>query len=215
MEELLASLKWLKHASFCWEGPPRVYFDPWQVEGERADIIFVTHPHYDHFDAATVRKLAGEETVVVGPAGVKEELPELTVITMSPGQQQEIRRLEVRAIPAYNQQKHFHPRAENWLGFIVRFPEAAVYHAGDTDLIPEMKEVDCDIALLPCGGTYTMNVEEAAQAARMLRRVRRVVPMHYGYIVGAPEDGKRLVALLGEKTGVLLEPRCPFGTQAG
>ena len=193
-DTLLAGLHWLGHDSFRLDGPPVIWFDPWKLKGHpaKADLVLVSHEHFDHCSPDDVDKLRGPGTVVLASPAAAVKLPGARV--MRAGDQVRLRDITVQAVPAYNLDKFrapgkpFHPRQAGHVGWIVDFGGLRIYHAGDTDLIPEMRDICCDVALLPVSGTYVMTLDEAVRAARALRP-KVAVPMHYGAIVGAETDG--------------------------
>jgi L-ascorbate metabolism protein UlaG (beta-lactamase superfamily) len=197
-----ADIKWLGHASFrLSDGKVKVYIDPYQItKPEQADVILITHCHYDHCSPDDLKKLIGPSTLVVSPANCAEKFAGLNLKhkAVAPGQEFEAAGLKIKTVPAYNLNKQFHPKANNWVGYIVNIGGEKVYHAGDTDAIPEMKGLEVDVALLPVGGTYTMTVEEAAAAFRQMK-AKRAVPMHYGTVAGKKEDGERFLKLVSKK----------------
>jgi len=159
-------LKWLGHASFLIEHENlKVLIDPYDCAVEKADLILITHDHYDHFSKELIEEASVEDTEIIGPASVNKEVGGTLV---KAGSEVELKGVKIEAVQAYNIKKSHH-------------------HAGDTDLVPEMNAVECDIALLPVGGTYTMDASEAASAAIVLEP-NVVIPMHYGKIVGNEED---------------------------
>jgi L-ascorbate metabolism protein UlaG (beta-lactamase superfamily) len=192
---MLESIKWLGHATFQIKNDKIVYIDPWKLGGteEEADIILITHDHYDHCVPEDVAKIQGEKTVIVTTADCAQKLTG-DVRVISPGQSITVEGVRVEAVPAYNLNKDFHPQAHGWVGFIITIGGQRIYHAGDTDLTPEVGQVQADIVLLPVGGTYTMTAEEAAQAANAIGP-SYAIPMHYGTIVGSPEDAQKFQEL--------------------
>ncbi|WP_202319579.1 MBL fold metallo-hydrolase [Archaeoglobus neptunius] len=192
---------WLKHAGFKIKGSVVVYIDPYEIpEGlEKADVILVTHDHFDHLDIRSIRRISKDDTVVVHPAGCIIEGFRSCGVNMQ--ETTEVKGVKIRAVPAYNIDKPFHKG--NSVGYIINIDGVSIYHAGDTDRIPEMKEIEVDIALLPVGGTYTMNLEEAIEATRDIG-AKHYIPMHYGAIPQTeadPEEFRKRV-----KGAVVLKP---------
>jgi len=199
-KELVGKLHWLGHDSFRLEGPPVIYFDPWKLRGRQpvADLVLVSHEHHDHCSPEDVQKVSGPDTVVVAAATAAERLPGARAVR--PGDRLTVAGVEIEAVRAYNVNKFrspgmpFHPKEAEHVGFVVTVEGVRLYHTGDTDEIPEMADVACDVALLPVSGTYVMTVEEAVEAARTLKP-QIVVPMHYGSGIGTADDGQRLTEL--------------------
>ena len=195
---LLDSLQWLGHAGFRVQARGvTVYIDPYRVpDGPPADLILVTHGHYDHFSPQDIERLSTEHTWLVAPAAVAERARG-QVASIAPGQALELEPfpgIEVAALAAYNTSKRdpdgnaFHPRSAGCVGFDLNVRGERLYHAGDTDVIPEMDAVTgTEVALLPVSGTYVMTAEEAAEAARRIQP-RVAVPMHWGEHLGTKED---------------------------
>ncbi len=193
---LLNDLVWLGHDSFCLSAAGKtIYFDPFRLAGEfvPADIIFVSHEHYDHCSPEDIAKLLKPETIIVTePMSAVKLSADLDIRTMRPGEHLQIDNVGVTAVPAYNTNKKFHPKENNWLGFIIDIDGGRIYHAGDTDYIPEMKGIEVDIALLPVSGTYTMTAKEAVLAALDINP-QVVIPMHHGSLVGKMDDGREFM----------------------
>ena len=184
LPRLLESLHLLGHASFLLDGPPTIYIDPTVLGDEPppADLILISHEHQDHYAPAILRQIAGPQTVLVTSQGVAELLEKEQGIAgevraLKPGEQTVVGEVQIQGVPAYNVAKSYHPKEAGNLGFIVTWSDESLYFAGDTDHIPEMADIQCDVALLPIGGTYTMDVKEAAQAAAEIGP-RVAVPMH-------------------------------------
>jgi L-ascorbate metabolism protein UlaG (beta-lactamase superfamily) len=186
------NIHWLGHDSFRVDGESAViYVDPWQL-GENpkpADLILITHDHRDHFSPEDVAKIQSDQTIVVTVKDCVEKLTgEITVV--EPGDEIEIGTVTIQALPAYNVNKFrspgvpFHPKEKNYVGFIVTVDGQRIYHAGDTDVIPEMESFEVDIALLPVSGTYVMTADEALEAAELISP-KVVIPMHIGRGIGA------------------------------
>ncbi len=198
---LIDSVEWLGHSGFrVTVGRQRVYIDPYRVSGDapKADLILLTHGHYDHFSPQDVERLSQPETEVVAPAAVAERLAG-RVQSIAAGEEVEperVRGVAVRALAAYNTSKRnsdgrvYHPREAGGVGYDLNVRGERLYHAGDTDVIPEMDQVHgVDLALLPVSGTYVMTAGEAAEAARRIQP-RMAVPMHWGEHLGTRADAE-------------------------
>lgn len=198
---MLTNVSWLGHDSIRIEGSKRIYIDPWKLPqgAPPADLVLVTHDHYDHFSAPDIASVSTPATVVVGPAQVTRKVSGESR-TVAAGDTVVVDDVSVTAMPAYNIDKFkapgqvFHPRSDGMLGFVVEMDGRRYYHAGDTDAIPEMAQVDADVAFVPVSGTYVMTADEAAKACGTLR-VNLVVPIHYGDIVGSLADAQRFQQL--------------------
>ena len=194
---MVENIAWLGHDSFRIEGSQTVYVDPWKLAAGAppADVILVTHDHFDHLSNDDIARLRKPDTVVVGPHEVTSQVAGETR-TIAPGQTIEVGGVTVHAVPAYNTDKFrgpgqvFHPQADGKVGYIVELDGRRIYHAGDTDVIPEMSDIEVDVALLPVSGTYVMTADEAAQACDRVK-AKLVIPMHYGDIVGSAADARR------------------------
>ena len=177
------------------DGSKKIYVDPYKRKkaSHDADIIFITHAHYDHYDEPSLRNAAKEDSVIVCPASMLADVKRLNisagkVIGMSAGETEEVSpAIKAEAVPAYNLNKNFHPKANGWLGYIITMDGIRYYAAGDTDALPELEDVDCDIAFVPVGGTYTMTASEAAGLVNKIYP-EIAVPIHYGTIVGRAAD---------------------------
>jgi len=199
---MLEHIHWLGHDTFRIDGSSIVYVDPWKLgPGQpQAHAVLVTHDHYDHLSLADIDKVSGPGTVVVGPPCVTDKVGRRPAFTAQPGQTVDVGTAKVTAVRAYNINKFkqpgvvYHPRDACHVGYIIDMDGVRIYHAGDTDAIPEMQEVEVDVALLPVGGTYTMTAEEAVHACTLLK-AQVVVPMHFGDIVGSAADARRLEQL--------------------
>ncbi len=203
-------IHWLGHDSFRIDGSVTVYIDPWElVEGlPPGDVILVTHDHFDHLSLPDIDRLAAPGAVVVGPAPVTSQVRGHETVTLAPGGTATVHGVRVSAVHAYNTSKFrapgqvFHPRDDDHLGYVVELDGRRVYHAGDTDHIPEMAGVVCDVALLPVSGTYVMTADEAAGACGTIS-AEIVVPMHYAKIVGGEADAAKLGGLCGARVVLL------------
>lgn len=205
---MLDRLVWLGHDAFLLRGPPTVYVDPIRVEaGPAAELILITHGHYDHCSPADIANVATPETVVLCPSDCATCLKGLAgeVKIMEPGTRVSLLGMEVEAMPAYTRRRRLHGRANGWLGYRLRRKSESLYHAGDTDYIVEMQEVAADVACLPVSGGTVMTAVEAAAAADCIGP-GVALPMHYGMFVGESEDARAF----RERTNVpvhILEPQ--------
>ena len=203
IQEMLDRMTWLGHDCFRIDGSKTVYIDPYQIEpGKKADLIMVTHEHFDHCSPEDVDKIQQSETVVVTEKDAAKQLSG-NVKIVKPGDSLTIDDVKIEAVPAYNTNKNFHPKANGWLGFVLEMDNVRIYHAGDTDFIPEMKGLNVDIALLPVSGTYVMTADEAVEAALVINP-GVAVPMHYGAIVGDSSDADTFKAKLEGKVNVTI-----------
>ena len=173
-----------------------IYFDPYKIETDRhdADIIFITHNHYDHMDNESIEKVKNDNTIVVAPKSMEDIISKIEFsdyIYLEPFDETNITNINIKTIPAYNNEKQFHLRANNWLGYIITMYNTIYYIAGDTDVTEENKNVKCDIAFIPIGGHFTMNVEQAIELIKKINP-KIVIPIHYGSIIGEPTYGKVL-----------------------
>lgn len=203
---------WLGHDCFRIEGSRVIYTDPFKIKGgKQADILLVTHSHFDHLSPEDIRKVSSRETVAVAPESCLSELKRLQlrdVKTIAPGGSVEALGVKVEAIPAYNVNKFrspgivFHPKRELFVGYIFTVDGVRFYHAGDTDFIPEMEDLNVDVAFIPVSGTVVMTAEEAAKAAGKIKP-KLAIPMHYGTIVGGRGDAEKFSRLAPCKVQIL------------
>ncbi|NOZ27743.1 MAG: MBL fold metallo-hydrolase [Chloroflexi bacterium] len=188
---MAAQIHWLGHDAFRLEGEKIVYIDPWKLPkgAPPADVILITHEHYDHCSPDDVARIRSPGTVVAAPGAAAAQLqPPVTIV--KPGDRLELNGVPVEVVPAYNIGKPFHPKQAGHVGYIVTLEGERIYHTGDTDPIPEMDGLQVDVALLPVSGKYVMDADQAAELAGRLRP-KLAIPMHYGEIVGSEADARR------------------------
>lgn len=204
IKNMIENIHWLGHAGFRIDvGNKKIFIDPYKLKKpEKADIILITHEHFDHFSKSNLTKLQAKDTVVVTTKTVASEVS-CEVKIVNPGDVITIDEIKIEAVPAYNTNKHFHPKSDKKLGFIIILPDnTKIYHAGDTDLIPEMEKIKVDIAMLPVSGTYVMTAEEAGRAALKINP-KIAIPMHYGAgVAGTVKDAEKFYNLLKDKIEV-------------
>lgn len=200
---MVENIHWLGHDSFRVDGAVTIYVDPWQVPAgaPQADLVLITHDHYDHCSPEDVRRISKADTVVVTIAAAAKKLKG-DVRVVRPGDSLTVKGVPIEVVPAYNINKRFHPKSAGHVGFIFTVGGQRIYHAGDTDFIPEMKNLQVDVALLPVSGTYVMTAAEAAEAAKAIKP-QVAIPMHYGEIVGSKSDAERFRELYTGEVVVL------------
>ncbi len=202
---MVENIEFLGHASFKIKGSKIIYTDPYQItQEETADIILISHSHFDHFSPEDIKKILGKDTTIVSSTDCADQAKDLAehVIGLAPGQNANVQGIIIDAVPAYNIGKTFHPKANNWNGYVFQMDATRYYFPGDTDLIPEMSGINTDIAFLPVGGTYTMDYKEAASAVSAINP-KTAIPMHYGSVAGSVKDAEKFVKLVGDK-GLLI-----------
>jgi len=196
---------WLGHDSFVLQGSRTLVLDPFKAKGNyKADILLITHEHFDHLSPDDIRRFSNAATTIVAPKICEGPLREFHQEKkfIQPGSDIEVKGVGIHAVPAYNMNKFrepgkvFHPKEDGKVGYVLTLDGARFYHAGDSDATPEMKALDVDVAFLPVSGTYVMTAEEAAEAAKAMK-AKVVVPMHFGSIVGSRADAERFKTLVG------------------
>ena len=199
---MLEGIEVLCHSSIKISKGITIYFDPFKIEKEYhdADLICITHSHYDHYSEEDINKVRKEDTWVVAPLDLLDNL--LTInftkkytTIVKHNENYTVKNMTFKTIPAYNINKNFHPKANNWVGYLLALDDTTYYIAGDTDITEENKKVKCDVAFVPVGGTYTMTYEEAAKLINEMKP-KIAIPIHYGKIVGTKQNGYDFTQLL-------------------
>ena len=203
---MVENICWYGHATMKFSGEKIVYIDPYELhlkQYESADIILITHEHYDHCSPEDIRKISKDETVIYAPLSCKAELNDFAhVKIIAPGEISIEQGVRIEAIPAYNIKKRYHPESAGGVGYVATLNGKRIYQAGDTDFIPIMRSVKADIAILPVGGLYTMDAAEAAKAADAIQP-EVAIPMHFGAIVGSAVDAEKFKELTAVPVEIL------------
>lgn len=204
-------IRWLGHSGFLIKNSKVIYIDPYNIKAnsEKADLILITHSHYDHCSVADMNKIIKEGTKIVIPADCQSKITRfdmpIRIEVIEPGQQLTFGDIRISTLASYNVDKPFHSKNEYWVGYLIEVDSIFIYHAGDTDVIPEMQRLTGYkqsnkkfVALLPVGGRFTMTAEEAVEAAKIIKP-SLAIPMHYGSIVGSEEDAQEFCNLCKEE----------------
>lgn len=202
----MAEIKVNVQSSITVSGSKTVYFDPWQLSdgAEKADAVFLTHDHFDHFSPDDIKKITSTETFVIAPEKMISTVVEKTgvskdrCVSVIQGEEYKVSNIAFETIPAYNMNKPFHPKNDGWCGYVVELDGKRYYVAGDSDDTPEAEKVKCDVLLIPVGGKYTMDVKQASELVGKIKPAV-VVPTHYGDVVGNPSDGNEFKKSVNEK----------------
>ena len=199
---MIDNIKCLGHSSIKIINDKVIYIDPYNIKEKYndADIIFITLSHYDHFSFSDINKIKKDNTIIVITEDIYNEVLELgfketNIIKVLPNNTYTIDNIKFNTIPSYNLNKSFHPKENNWVGYLIEIDNINYYIPGDTDLIDEAKEVKCDILFVPIGGTYTMDYKEASILTNIIKP-KIVIPIHYGSIVGSKMDAVRFIELV-------------------
>ncbi len=206
MTNIINKIKWLGQASIRIEEEKVIYIDPYNLSENpvKADIILITHDHMDHLDRKSIEKIIKPETVILIPAGINIGIKDAKVATVKPFSTNKIYNYNIMTVPAYNIKKSFHPKSKGYVGYVIEISGTKIYHTGDTERIPEMKNISADIIMLPLGQTYTMNsVEEASEAAIDVK-AKIAIPIHFGMYEGNEKDALKFKELLKDKVEVII-----------
>jgi L-ascorbate metabolism protein UlaG (beta-lactamase superfamily) len=199
-------LRWYGHDTFTLKNNLTVCIDPYKLTKPlSADIILISHNHFDHLSEDDLSKTTNQNTIIIAPSECISQLSKIKnkkIISVSTDDEKTINNIKIRTVPAYNidkinpdTKKLFHPKEDGKVGFIVTVNEVSIYHTGDSDLIPEMTDLKPDILLVPVSGTYVMTSSEAAKAVEKIKP-KLAIPMHYGTIVGSEKDAKEFKRLV-------------------
>ncbi|MBO4749501.1 MAG: MBL fold metallo-hydrolase [Lachnospiraceae bacterium] len=196
------------------DGDKVIYIDPFQIKeaSKDADYILVTHEHYDHFSLEDIEKVAGQDCILVVPETMQKKAASAEklvkrIVPVKVGEAYDVDSLKIETVAMYNILKPFHPKSAGWVGYVVTANGERVYVAGDIDDIKEAKAVKCDVAVLPIGGFYTMDAKKAAEVVNHIRP-KAAIPVHYGALVGKPEDGEAFAAMVDQ--GISVEFKIKF-----
>lgn len=190
IDDIVKDIKWLGHASLLIKlDGKNIYVDPWKIKdtSNKADIILVTHSHFDHYSEDDIKRILSSNTIIYSSEDVISKTSVKNKKVIKPFESVNVGSITITGFPAYNIDKDFHPKKNNWLGFILEYKGVKIYIAGDSDVIDEMKKLKVDIALLPIGGTYTMTELEAANLVNLIKP-KVVIPIHWGDIVGSKKN---------------------------
>ena len=202
---MLENIEVLCHSSIRFNKGLIIYFDPFKINKDYhdADIIFITHSHYDHYSEEDISKVIKDNTTIVVPKDLEDMVLQFGfakehIIVVSPNEEYSVLGINFKTIPAYNTNKNFHPKSNEWVGYIVNLDQTTYYIAGDTDITEENRQVKCDVAFVPIGGTYTMTYSEAAELINEIKP-QIAAPIHYGLIVGNKEDANNFANLVDKE----------------
>jgi len=205
-EEIIKNIQFLGHASLKIKlADKTIFVDPWKIkeEKDKADIILVTHPHYDHYSEIDIKKIAKETTILLSCKEVVSQTSVKNRRVLLPFEETKIDDITIQGFPAYNINKPFHPKSNNWLGFIIRHKDISIYIAGDSDVTEEAKQLKVNIMILPVGGTYTMTDKEAAELVN-LTKPDIAIPIHYGDIISSKQSAQNFAKLVKSHTKVVI-----------
>ena len=208
---MLENVEVLCHSSIRINKEKTIYIDPFKIEKNYndADIVFITHDHYDHYSEEDIDKVINENTIIIIPEELltkllRKGINKNAIITVEPNEKYVVQGIKFETIPAYNTNKTFHPKENGWVGYSITLDDIRYYIAGDTDITEENRKVKCDVAFVPVGGTYTTDFKEAAQLINEIQP-KIAVPIHYGSVVGTKQDATDFIKLLNPSIkGIIL-----------
>ena len=208
---MLEYIEVLCHSSIKINKEKVIYIDPFKIDKNYndADIVFITHDHYDHYSEEDIDKVINENTIIIIPEELltkllRKGINKNAIITVEPNEKYMVQGIKIETIPAYNTNKTFHPKENGWVGYIIEIKGVRYYIAGDTDITEENRRVKCDVAFVPVGGTYTTDFKEAAQLINEIQP-KIAVPIHYGSVVGTKQDATDFIKLLNPSIkGIIL-----------
>ncbi len=199
---MLENIEVLYHSSIRLNKDKIIYIDPFKIDKNYndADIVFITHDHYDHYSEEDIDKVINKNTTIIIPEELltkllRKGINKNAIITVEPNVKYMVQGIKFETIPAYNTNKSFHPKENDWVGYIITLNDIRYYIAGDTDITEENRKVKCDVAFVPVGGTYTMDFKEAAQLINEIQP-KIAVPIHYGSVIGTEQDASDFIKLL-------------------
>ena len=199
---MLENIEVLYHSSIRINKDKIIYIDPFKIDKNYndADIVFITHDHYDHYSEEDIDKVINKNTTIIIPEELltkllRKGINKNAIITVEPNEKYMVQGIKFETIPAYNTNKSFHPKENDWVGYIITLNDIRYYVAGDTDITEENRKVKCDVAFVPVGGTYTMDFKEAAQLINEIQP-KIAVPIHYGSVIGTKQDASDFIKLL-------------------
>ena len=199
---MLENVEVLYHSSIKIKDNKIIYIDPFKIDKDYndADIVFITHDHFDHYSEEDIDKVINENTTIIIPEELltkilRKGINKNAVITVESNKEYMVQGIKFETIPAYNTNKTFHPKENDWVGYIITLDGIRYYIAGDTDITEENRKVKCDVAFVPVGGTYTIDFKEAAQLINIIKP-KFAIPVHYGSVVGSKQDATDFIKLL-------------------
>ena len=193
---MLDNIEVLYHSSIRINKEKTIYIDPFKIKKNYndADLIFITHDHYDHYSKEDIEKVKNQNTIIIIPE-------KMLTRTLEDGYMSDAEKkytvegINFETISSYNTNKQFHPKENKWVGYIIELNGVRYYIAGDTDITDENRKVKCDVAFVPVGGTYTMDFKEAVSLVNEIKP-KITVPIHYGSIVGTKQDADNFSKLV-------------------